>query len=165
MTWAALAAGRSVVTIGNGGGAATASHCAADLAAAIADCAGPAHCGQVRSLASDCATVTALANDFGVDDMFARQVRGAVRTGDVLLCYSVSGRSANVLRACAQARSAGGTSIAFVGRAPAAPHAIDLCVELPGVFYGSIEDAQQCATHMLAAYVHGAHKAIHRRVG
>ncbi|CAM5291572.1 hypothetical protein SCANM63S_02574 [Streptomyces canarius] len=98
-----LSAGRTLLVAGNGGSAAEAQHLTAELVgrykrerrgvAAIA-------------LHADSSTVTAVANDYGYEQVFARQVEAHARPGDVLLLLSTSGRSANLLRAAEAARAA-----------------------------------------------------------
>ena len=109
----ALRAGNKVLLCGNGGSAADAQHIAAELA------------GRLRlergglpaiALTVNPSVMTALANDYGYDMVFARQVEALGREGDVLVGISTSGRSANVVRALETARSAGLVTVGLVGR-------------------------------------------------
>ncbi len=109
----ALRAGNKVLLCGNGGSAADAQHIAAELA------------GRLRlergglpaiALTVNPSVMTALANDYGYDMVFARQVEALGREGDVLVGISTSGRSANVVRALEAARSAGLVTVGLVGR-------------------------------------------------
>lgn len=107
-----LAKGGRVLACGNGGSAADAQHFVAELVGHM--------CVERRALpaialAADPSIVTAIANDYGYDRLFARQVEAHGRPGDVLIALSTSGRSPNVLRALEAARDAGMVTIALVG--------------------------------------------------
>ena len=100
----ALKAGNKVLFCGNGGSAADAQHLAAELIGRFQK--------ERRSLASialttDTSILTAVANDYGYDEVFARQVEGLGRSGDVLIGISTSGNSANVVKAALKARDTG----------------------------------------------------------
>ena len=108
----ALKSGNKVLFCGNGGSAADAQHLAAELIGRFQK--------ERRSLASvalttDTSILTALANDYGYDEVFARQVEGLGRSGDVLIGISTSGNSANVVKAALKARDTGMHTIAFTG--------------------------------------------------
>lgn len=109
----ALAADRKLMACGNGGSAADAQHLAAELVgrfererpelAAIA-------------LTTDSSILTAVANDYRFDDVFARQVRALGQSGDVLVAISTSGNSSNVVAAVQAARDRGMPVVALTGR-------------------------------------------------
>ena len=108
----ALKAGNKVLFCGNGGSAADAQHLAAELIGRFQK--------ERRSLVSialttDTSILTAVANDYGYDEVFARQVEGLGRSGDVLIGISTSGNSANVVKAALKARDTGMHTIAFTG--------------------------------------------------
>ena len=98
MICAALAEGRKVLLCGNGGSAADAQHIAAELVGRyeLERRAWPS-----IALTTDTSALTALSNDFGYEEVFARQVRALAGEGDVLIALSTSGTSANVIRAAA----------------------------------------------------------------
>lgn len=108
----ALKAGNKLLLIGNGGSAADAQHIAAEIVgrykqerpgwAAIA-------------LTTDTSALTAIANDYGFEQIFARQVQGVARRGDVLFALTTSGRSPNILAALRMARDLGVTTVGFTG--------------------------------------------------
>jgi len=108
----ALRAGNKLLLIGNGGSAADAQHIAAEIVgrykrerpgwAAIA-------------LTTDTSALTAIANDYGVEHMFSRQVEGLGRKGDVLFALTTSGRSKNILTAIEVAKKIGITVVGFTG--------------------------------------------------
>lgn len=108
----ALRADRKILIIGNGGSAGDAQHIAAELAgrykkerAALAAIA----------LTTDTSALTAIANDYGFDRVFVRQVEALGRQGDVLIALSTSGRSPNILEALTFARGRGLVTIGFTG--------------------------------------------------
>ncbi|MBW3654035.1 MAG: SIS domain-containing protein, partial [Actinobacteria bacterium] len=107
---AAFSAGGRLFCFGNGGSATDAAGLAALFTAPAHGRALPA-----RSLASDTAVLTALANDVGVESIFSRQVIAYGEAGDVVVAFSTSGGSANVIAALAEARRRGLATIAFVG--------------------------------------------------
>lgn len=108
----ALKADNKLLLIGNGGSAADAQHIAAEVVgrykqerpgwAAIA-------------LTTDTSALTAIANDYGFEQIFARQVQGLAKRGDVLFALTTSGRSPNILSALKVARDLGVTTIGFTG--------------------------------------------------
>jgi D-sedoheptulose 7-phosphate isomerase len=108
----ALKAGNKLLLIGNGGSAADAQHIAAEIVgrykqerpgwAAIA-------------LTTDTSALTAIANDYGVEQIVARQVQGLARRGDVLFALTTSGRSPNIIAALKVARDLGVTTVGFTG--------------------------------------------------
>lgn len=108
----ALEAGHKLLFAGNGGSAAQCQHLAAELACRFArDRAAYA----ALSLTTDTSFLTACANDYAFEQVFARQVEALGRPGDVLILLSTSGRSANVLRAAEAARGRGIAVCAFIG--------------------------------------------------
>ena len=111
----ALACGRSVLVAGNGGSAAEAQHFAAELVGRFKCDRAPY---PVLALTSDSAVVTAIGNDYGFHEIFSRQVRGFGRPGDVLVLFSTSGESRNLLQAAEAARAQQMLVVALAG-APA----------------------------------------------
>ena len=108
----ALAAGGQVLFCGNGGRAADAQHLAAELVGRYA-LERPAY--RAVALTTDTSVLTAVSNDYGFAEVFARQVRALARPGDVLVAISTSGRSENVLRAAEAARELGCRVVALLG--------------------------------------------------
>ena len=109
---AALRAGNKLLIIGNGGSAADAQHIAAEIIGRYKQDR-PAY--AAIALTTDTSALTAIANDYGFEQVFARQVAGLGNRGDVLLALSTSGRSANILAALRTAREHGLTTIGFTG--------------------------------------------------
>jgi len=110
----ALKKGNKILVCGNGGSAAESQHFSAEL---IGRFEIPQRRGlPVISLTADMATLTAWSNDFGFDDVFARQVQAYGQPGDILLCLSTSGSSANILKAMKTAREMDMLCINMLGR-------------------------------------------------
>jgi len=107
-----LSQGGTIFACGNGGSAADAQHLVAELVGRFRAERRPL---AAVALSANIATVTALANDYGFEQVFARQVAALGRRGDVLVAISTSGRSANVLAAARIARSLELTVIALTG--------------------------------------------------
>jgi D-sedoheptulose 7-phosphate isomerase len=109
---AALRAGNKILLIGNGGSAADAQHIAAEIIGRYKqDRPGWA----AIALTTDTSALTAIANDHGFEQVFARQIEGLGKPGDVLLAFSTSGRSPNILAALGKARECGLVTIGFTG--------------------------------------------------
>ena len=108
-----LRSGNKLLVCGNGGSAADAAHFATELVVRFAKDrrAQPALC-----LASDGGLLTAAGNDYGFDEIFARQVAAFGLPGDVLICLTTSGNSRNVKRALEEAKARKLKTIAFLGR-------------------------------------------------
>ncbi len=107
----AIGAGATVLCFGNGGSATDATDFAVDLSASPKG----HQTVPAMSLASDAATLTAIANDIGSEALFARQLIACGQRGDVAVAFSTSGGSANILAALTEARSRGMLTIALVG--------------------------------------------------
>jgi D-sedoheptulose 7-phosphate isomerase len=109
---AALRSGNKLLIIGNGGSAADAQHIAAEIVGRYKQDR-PAY--AAIALTTDTSALTAIANDYGFEQVFARQVAGLGSRGDVLLALSTSGRSPNILAALRIARDRGLVTIGFTG--------------------------------------------------
>ncbi len=108
----ALAGGRKLLLFGNGGSAADAQHIAAEFVGRLLRERRPL---PAIALTTDTSALTAIANDYGYDDVFARQVRALGNAGDVALAMSTSGRSPSVLRAVEACRELGLTTVGLTG--------------------------------------------------
>ena len=108
----ALAAGNKILLCGNGGSAADAQHIAAELVGRYEDQRRPF---PAIALTTDTSALTALSNDFGYEEVFARQVQALGKPGDVLIAISTSGKSPNIIRAADAARSLGCKTIGLTG--------------------------------------------------
>ncbi len=109
---AALTAGNKLLIIGNGGSAADAQHIAAEIVGRYKR-ERPAY--PALALTTDTSALTAIANDYGYERVFERQVEGLGAPGDVLLALSTSGRSPSILVALRAARKRGLVTVGFTG--------------------------------------------------
>jgi D-sedoheptulose 7-phosphate isomerase len=109
----ALKQGNSIFWCGNGGSASESSHLAVELIGRFKNNRRPL---PSISLNSDTSAITCIANDFGYDEIFARQLEGLAKQGDVLVALSTSGKSENILRALRKAKDLGVTTIALLGK-------------------------------------------------
>ena len=150
----ARARGATIFFLGNGGSAATASHFANDFGV----CASPEGHAPFRSvsLTGNMAFVTCLANDFGYDQVFTRQLRNLMRPGDVVVGISASGNSANAVEALRYARDNGGVPVALVGfdggeMKCLADHVIHVKTDQGD--YGPVEDVHMVLDHLISLYL------------
>ena len=142
----ALTSERKILICGNGGSAADAQHIAAELVGCYEK--------QRRSwpavaLTTDTSALTAVSNDLGYEQVFARQVAGLAQAGDVLIAISTSGKSKNVLRAAEAARERGCKTIALTG-ATADPlgSLCDIIVAVPSTRTARVQEAHITIGHL-----------------
>lgn len=109
----ALSIGKFLYVFGNGGSAADAQHLAAELSGRFYKDRAPL---PAFALTANTSAVTAIGNDYGYEEVFARQLRGCVREGDVVIGISTSGTSKNVVKAMEEAKKAGAVTVALCGR-------------------------------------------------
>ncbi|PKL08423.1 MAG: phosphoheptose isomerase [Spirochaetae bacterium HGW-Spirochaetae-7] len=168
--------GVTILSCGNGGSAADADHLVAELMKGfllprplaesdrqrLETTTGPAAGLSDRlqrgiraiSLASNVALLTAILNDLGPDAVFAQQVVGYGKAGDVLICLSTSGSSRNVVAAASTAKAMGLATLALTG--PGGGLLKDICdvsIRVPGNDSGQIQDAHRPVIHALCACV------------
>lgn len=138
---------------GNGGSAADAQHIAAELVGRfVRERRGLA----AAALTTDTSTLTSVANDYGFEQVFARQVEALVRTGDVLWAFSTSGTSSNILAAAKKANAIGAKILAFTGRPDTPLEAMaDLCLSLDGPT-ATVQEIHQVAYHIICDLVEDA---------
>lgn len=146
-----LATGHRLLAAGNGGSAAQAQHLTAELVGRFATERQPL---SAICLSAETSSLTALLNDYGPQEVFARQVAAHGREGDVLVLMSTSGRSPNLLTAADRAVEAGLVVWAFTGPAPnplaARAHAA-LCV--PASTTATVQELHLVALHIMCAAV------------
>ena len=145
----ALLGGGRLLAAGNGGSAAQAAHLTSELVGRYRDDRPPF---SAIALCAESSAVTAIGNDYGMEEVFARQVRAHGRTGDVLVAMSTSGRSPNVLAAVEAAATTGMTSWAMCGTrtCPLATACDDaLCVETPHT--ATVQEVHLIAVHLICA--------------
>ena len=143
----AVRAGGTIFVFGNGGSAADAQHLAAELV-------GRFECERVAlpaiALTVDSSALTAIANDFGFERVFARQLEALGRAGDVAIGISTSGESANVLAGIDAARARGLVTIGLCGRPDCSlAERSDIAVAAPGASTAAVQEAHLLVEHAL----------------
>jgi D-sedoheptulose 7-phosphate isomerase len=148
---AAFERGGVLYTFGNGGSAADAQHLTGEIIGHYRRDRRPL--GAV-TLSTDPATLTCIANDFSFDDVFARQVSGLARPGDVVAAFTTSGRSANIVDGMAAARERGATTVLFGGGdgGPAARYADHLLLS-PSTSVPRIQEMHTFLLHAISEIV------------
>jgi D-sedoheptulose 7-phosphate isomerase len=149
-----LDAGGQVLLCGNGGSAADCQHVAGELAGRfLLQRKGLA----AVALTTDSAVMTSVANDYGFEDVFRRQVEAVGREGDILLAYSTSGNSANCIRAVEQAREMGIRTVALTGRSGGAIAKVaQLVLRAPSDSTPRIQECHEKIGHALCNVVERA---------
>jgi D-sedoheptulose 7-phosphate isomerase len=143
--------GGKVLFFGNGGSSMDAGHLAAELAGRFYRDR-PALGGV--SLSDSTAAVTAIANDYSYDDVFARQVRGLGRAGDVVVGLTTSGNSGNVLKAMNVAQTLGLYTVALTGRdGGKVACMVDVCIRVPSDDTPRIQEACMHLGHTICEIV------------
>jgi D-sedoheptulose 7-phosphate isomerase len=142
-----LRAGKKLLVCGNGGSATDASHFATELVVRFTKDrrALPAIC-----LTSDTGILTAAGNDYGFDEIFARQVAAFGEPGDLLICLTTSGKSRNVIRALEEAKARKLRTIAFLGREGGSSNGIaDIDLLVRSNSTARVQEAHQLLLHVL----------------
>jgi len=146
-----LEGGGRLLACGNGGSAEQAQHLTAELVGRYEDERRPF---AAIALHADVPALTAIVNDYGPEEMFARQVRAHGRPGDVLICISTSGGSRNVIAAAKAAAEIGVRSWALTGPAP--NPLLGVCADAVTVdasCTATVQEVHLAAIHMLCAAV------------
>jgi len=147
----ALQHSKKVLWMGNGGSAAQAQHMAAELSGRfLRERRGL----YSEALTANTSTLTAVANDYGFERVFARQVEAFVQPGDVVIGMTTSGTSKNVVLALEEARRRGAVTVAFTGNGggPAAA-AADLVLEGPDGYAAIVQEVHQTMAHIVCDLV------------
>jgi D-sedoheptulose 7-phosphate isomerase len=151
---AALRAGNKLLLVGNGGSAADAQHIAAEIVGRYKQ-ERPAY--AAIALTTDTSALTAIGNDYGYDQVFARQVEGLGQRGDVLLAISTSGRSPSIFNALLKARERGLTTMGFTGtKGQAMGELCDLLLVAPSDDTPIIQQIHLATAHGICAVVEQA---------
>jgi len=141
-----LSHGARLIAAGNGGSAAEAQHLTSEL---VGRFDGDRRPFSAIALHAESSAVTAIGNDYGFDEVFARQVHAHARSGDIVVLLSTSGRSVNLLKAAAAARAAGATTWAMTGPGPnPLVEACDESLALDGPS-ANVQEAQLVAVHAI----------------
>lgn len=147
----ALAGGHKLLFCGNGGSACDAMHIAGEFVGRFVDdrIALPA-----IALTADTGIITAIANDYAYDYIFARQVEALGQKGDMLIALSTSGKSPNVLKAIEAAHKKGITTVLFTGeKAADLPRVADVTLLVPSRITAHVQEAHSTALHALASLI------------
>ncbi len=148
---AVLHAGHKLLFFGNGGSAADCQHLAAELSGRFQRERRPL---AALALTTDSSVLTCVANDYGYDEVFARQVAALGRPGDCAIGISTSGKSRSVLRALAVARAAGLHTVGLSGRDGGhMPSFCDQCVVVPHDDTARIQEAHLFIGHAWCAQI------------
>jgi D-sedoheptulose 7-phosphate isomerase len=141
-----LKAGNKILLCGNGGSAADAQHIAAELVGRYEK---RRRAFPAIALTTDTSAITALSNDYGYDQVFARQVEALATEGDALIAISTSGKSLNVVKAVQQARSIGCKAIGLTGESgkPLAADC-DIAIVVPSGRTSRVQEAHITVGHL-----------------
>lgn len=143
----ALAADGKVLFFGNGGSAATAQHAAAEL---VGRYERERKALPAISLTTDTSILTAVANDYGFERVFERQINGLAKPGDVAIALSTSGKSKNILRGLRAAKARGVTTAALLGQGGGpARRLADLAIVVPSSRVPLIQEAHDAIVHVV----------------
>ncbi|MFE9201867.1 SIS domain-containing protein [Micromonospora sp. NPDC007230] len=146
-----LARGGRLLVAGNGGSAAEAQHLTAELVGKLRDDREPL---SAIALHAETSALTAIGNDYGYNEVFARQVRAHGRTDDILLLLTTSGTSTNLLTAAHAARETGLRCWAFTGPTPnPLANACHEVLAVPSPDSQVVQELHLVATHVLCEYV------------
>jgi len=151
LTAGVLDDGGKLLLAGNGGSAGDAQHLAGEMLSRLNYDRAP---GAAIALTTDSSVLTAIANDYGYDRVFERQILGLGCPGDVLIVISTSGRSPNILRAIGAAREKRLTVVGFTGRTGGEMAALcDLCLHAPSDSTPLIQQIHITAGHIICGLI------------
>ncbi len=149
-----LTSGHKLLICGNGGSASDATHLATEFLCRYRDDRRPY---PAISLTANGEYMTAVCNDYSADEIFARQVWGLGQKGDLLIAFTTSGKSRNVLRALEESRRHGLESICFLGRDGGFTKGVaNLDLMAPGSNTARIQEAHKLLFHVLCEMVEPA---------
>jgi len=147
--------GATIFLAGNGGSAANANHLAADLIYGVNQQGRGVF--RVHSLAANPSVLTCLGNDIGYENIFSHQLEALAESGDLLLVFSGSGNSPNILQALKAAKKIGVTSVALLGYDGGGAKALaDLPIHFPIHDMQAVEDLHMIVGHLLMKVLRGA---------
>jgi D-sedoheptulose 7-phosphate isomerase len=150
----AIREGGKVIVFGNGGSAADAQHVAAELVGRFER---ERKAFAAVALTTDASVMTSIANDYGFEHVFARQIEGLGRAGDVALGITTSGTSPNVVAALQLARASGLQTVALTGRdGGAAGQAADIHINVPSDSTARVQEVHRTLLHVLCDLVERA---------
>lgn len=145
-----LKKGGKIMFIGNGGSATDSQHMAAEYVSRFAfDRKGL----PGIALTTDTSILTAIGNDYSFDNVFSRQLNALGNEGDILIAYSTSGRSLNIVKAINEAKSMGIYSVLFTGLEGSALSNADLTIASPSSSTPHIQEGHLILGHLLCYLV------------
>jgi len=143
--------GQKVLLFGNGGSATDAAHIAAEFVGRYQRERAPL---PAIALATDIAAITCIANDYGYDELFARQIRAHGRKGDIAVAISTSGNSPNVLKGVDAATACGLTTIAWTGGSGGKlARLVDFSFVVPSTVTARIQECHITMGHVLCELI------------
>ncbi len=146
----AFRSGGKLLIFGNGGSAADAQHIAAEFTGRFRKDRNPL---PAIALATNTSGVTAIGNDFGFEEVFARQVRAFASAGDAVLAISTSGRSPNILRGLEAAMQSRARTIGLCGHGGGMAKYCDILLEVPSETTSLIQEVHIAIGHLLVLLV------------
>ena len=154
LLFTALSNGNKILACGNGGSAADCQHFAAELVGRFERERLPL---PALALTTDTSALTAIGNDYGYTQLFARQVQALGQVGDVLIAYSTSGQSPNIVEALSQAQQKGLKTVGFTGnRKGPMVRLCDICLEIPSPSTPKIQEGHLVAGHIVCGLIEDA---------
>lgn len=155
-----LKKGGKILLCGNGGSASDALHMAGEIVGRFQK---ERKAYNAIALNADVATMTAIANDYGYDQVFSRQVEGLMTDKDVLIGISTSGNSKNIIKAVEKAHEIGGKAYLFSGKDGGRLKDIcDLCIIAPSDVTTHIQEVHECLYHILCGLIENAMIEVYR---
>ena len=143
----AIASGHTIYLMGNGGSACDCQHFAAELVGRFQK---ERQAMAAVAFTTDTSILTALANDYGFESVFRRQVEAFVRPGDLVVGISTSGNSPNIIKALEAANARGAVTVGLTGRSGARlKQTCDICICVPSDITARIQEAHLLIEHMV----------------
>jgi D-sedoheptulose 7-phosphate isomerase len=152
--------GNKLLLAGNGGSAADSQHIAAEFVSRFEmDRPGlPA-----LALTTDTSVLTAIGNDYGYEQLFARQIQANAVSGDIFIGISTSGNSPNILAAIGAAKEKGVKTVGLAGSGGAIQDVCDHCISVPSTSTPTIQESHIMIGHIICAYVDKAYFSSERQ--
>ena len=149
----AVTAGHKVLIFGNGGSAADAQHIAAELVGRFYHERRPL---PAIALNTNSSIVTAIGNDYGFDEVFARQVTALAESGDIVIGISTSGKSPSVIKGIQEGKRCGSVTVALTGESGLLASIADFAIAIPSKDTPRIQEAHITAGHIICYLVEKA---------
>ena len=147
----AIVENKKILFFGNGGSAADAQHCAAELVGRYLK---ERKAIRAISLSTDTSIITALGNDYGVDKIFSRQIEALADSGDVCIAFSTSGNSPNIINALIMAKELGCHCIGLTGQSGGLmKDKCDILLNVPSIYTPRIQEAHITIGHILCGLI------------